>query len=78
MPLNLSHLEWTKTGRRYEVLDENDQPYDPPRYCWSGAIGDKNIEDGQGGYAPYLFDAESNTVEYGDNATSNKYGAYPP
>jgi len=52
--LNTRHIEWGPTGRKSELLDENNQPYSPPKYVWSGTIGQQNTQD-DGVWKPYVY-----------------------
>jgi hypothetical protein len=64
MPLNLQHIQWEPTGRKFEVFDEQNQSYDPPRYCWAGIIGEQQIQDDQGNWQPYIWDNGTNELGF--------------
>ena len=63
MALNLKHLKYDATGETSEVLTAGGQSYDPPRFCWSGAVGEQNIHDGRD-YQPFIWDAAAAQLRY--------------
>lgn len=65
MALNLEHIEWTQSGRTLRVLDAQNQP--TGQLCYQAAIGEENIDDGAGGFAPFLIEA-GNKIKYGKDA----------
>ncbi|MGW8301314.1 MAG: hypothetical protein ACWGNO_04555 [Desulfobacterales bacterium] len=64
MALNLRHKNWERTCREFEILDEHGQPNGQIAKVWGA--GQKNIDLGNGNFAPYVWDAPSQSIRYGD------------
>ena len=63
--LRLIHERWEASGRTYQVVDADDQP--TGQKCYRATIGERNIDDGVGGLAPFLWQAATHRLQYGRN-----------
>ena len=74
MPLNLKHIKWNSNGRTFEVLDEFGQS--TGQLCYKSKVGQKNVDLGAGTFAPYVWDALSQSIRYGNHICTFDAGGF--
>jgi hypothetical protein len=64
MAETLRHKRWERTGRTFEVLDNLGQAI-PNKFALTTRIGEKNVDAGDGTFAPYLLNGV--VLRHGDS-----------
>ena len=61
--LRLQHEKWEASGRTFAVVDADDQP--TGQKCYRSQIGERNTDDGAGGFLPFLWKSASHRLQFG-------------